>query len=212
MYTKKYNSAIFNEPTYNENALDIYSYSNNITDPISTKENMYSRQELEVPTEDAVEYILLTSRERNRSLYPNPAKYTLRLPAPIRMVTGVQVLSGTFPVGHGIEGSPIVVLDIKELNDIRMFSLEKSATAILQLKSGVNASFNNIDVGNNVPISYATPKDRVENLTVSLKDQVGNVFNLGTESSSGNVNEAIQWTVLLEVKFKRVKPMKSQRH
>ena len=81
------------------------------------------------------DYIVVTSNERDISVYPNPSKYVINLPSEFRNISCIEIVNGVIPDKNNVKNEPYLLLHIDELQDV-MVSTNKpiaDAFAILHM-------------------------------------------------------------------------------
>lgn len=206
MNTKVYNPRVQLNSGYDERLLEYNTYRNNYTEPPPQPLSLSTQPEF--ITEKR--YVHLSSATRNRYVYTNPARFRYDLTPNLRNVKSVKVIQGTLPNITAVNTHPVIFLDIDDFNYISIQGLGIDVVAALTLESSTATGFLNIDTKVLKCIQPPTQnmRDKVEYLTVTLRDGNGTVLTLGTENGNDPVDNSIQWSVLLEFEVLVPKPIK----
>jgi len=133
------------------------------------------------------DYIVVTSNERDISVYPNPSKYVINLPCEFRNISCIEIVNGVIPDKNNVKNEPYLLLHIDELQDV-MVSTNKpiaDAFAILHMAPPISPGyFINVDkkTFEHAVLNFKTPKASLSKLTISITDYDGNLFNFGDDS------------------------------
>jgi hypothetical protein len=196
MYTKVYPTSRFNssQSQFNEATLLDRTFKNSLTEPAPEVFQPANA----VPMSHQKHYITISSRDRDTTLYPNPAKFQVSLPIELRNVKAVKVVQGSFPNVTELTTVPFVYLDIPELNFMQVTSLDSQVTGVLQLKPLASSAFLGIDAPT-VACQYEfnNLKDRLARLNVSLRGPDGAQIEWTTET--GVPDSADQWYLSMEI-------------
>ena len=135
-------------------------------------------------------YLIVDSRDRNRTIYPNPNNYTIQfdngtdgnVQERFRNIVSIEIIDGHLP--DAITGAvPYLILDIPELNStyagtnnnlsntFAILNPESKGTTFARLKlatPGIN--------------KYRTPIASLKKMTFQFKDFNGNFYDFGTDS------------------------------
>lgn len=145
-------------------------------------------------------YINVDSRDRNVTSYPYTNRYRVNIEPRLKNVKEVQLISAVIPNQNSILDNGYVVLNIEELNNIKMTSPGlSSAFGILHLKSPTSSNFIISELGChlNTPTVFKQPKD-ISSLTISIHKPSGELFTFG--EASGSVLPQFQHSFLLSFK------------
>ena len=158
--------------------------------------------ENEISYKERTDYIIVTSSDRDISIYPNPSKYVLNLPFELKNISTIEIVNGVIPDKNNVQLEPYLLLNIEELQNV-MISNNKpiaNAFAILHMAPPIVAgSFINVDkkTFEHVVLNLKTPKASLSKLTLSITDSSGNLFNFGDDS--GGPLKALQNMFVLKV-------------
>lgn len=194
MYTKVYNPRI-QTSDYEDRQLEHYTYRNSITDPAPQP------FQTAVPTqfEDDYIYLHISSSSRNRTNFPNPAKFTFTPLQPIRNVKSVKVVQGTVPNIAAINTLPYVLLDIGNFNYLYDAQAGFDVASVLQFKSNPSAGYLTIDTDSSkTKWNDAKSRHEVKEIPLTLRAPDGSVVSLGSEAPLDPIDPSIQWSILLE--------------
>lgn len=197
----RYSKTNYTESNINQwnqnNYQDVYS------DSFNKKHSLTSEPTIEY--EEYIHYISISSKDRDRSVYPNVNHYCITLPQELKNISSVELIQGIIPAKNNVEAEPYLLLDIDELEEVVIsndINISKSF-AILQLTSPVTTGgFIQIDkrIHENTVKIYKTPRASLSKLTVSIKDYLGETFNFGNDTSPPTtINKALQNTFIFKV-------------
>lgn len=144
-------------------------------------------------------YVMINSKDRDTDIYIQPESYTIDLPTTFKNIESVRLVSGTIPDVANVRDEPFLFLDIKEFNDtyskfytssgninifdIIRFSDNVTSTKFIYLQPGLN-NF------------YKPVLAKLRRLTIRIRDQNGNLFSFGDDST---FNILRQHTFVLEL-------------
>lgn len=143
-----------------------------------------------VPDVEVYHAVVVSSNDRDTSVYPNPQYYRVVFDVPYRNVKRVELISAVIPnkaSSGSVLDQPILNVLVDELNhmDTTNTSINK-AFAVLPLKgaSQTTGGFIVPELGAvfNMPREYKTPLASLSQLTISIVDLNGALFNFGSDS------------------------------
>lgn len=191
-YTE-YNTKYFDQNNlknaYNENTNKAYSLS----------------QEPDIIYEEIEHYISVSSRDRNRTNYPNVNNYIVTFPVEFKNISSIELIQAIIPAQNDVEKEPYLLLTIDELPDVMISNDTHIANsfAILQLSSPVTAGgFVQIDkrIHENTVLTFRSPKANLAKMTITIRDCVGNLFDFGTDTDITNIpSKNLQNTFIFKV-------------
>lgn len=189
----EYNTTNYNSNDYNK----VYNKDFNV---------QYSvKNESDIQYEENSYYITVSSRDRDRSVYPDVNRYSINLPQEFRNIYSVELVQAIIPAKNDSEAEPYLLLDIDEVIDV-MISNDKHISdsfAILQTTSPTTVGgFMQIDkrIHENTVKYYKTPKASLAKITISIKDCLGNLFNFGSDTAlPSTVDKSLQNTFVFKI-------------
>ena len=189
----EYNSKQYEQNNYN----DVYNKDYNVQYSVTNESNItYSEYSY---------YITVSSKDRDRTVYPNVNRYSVSLPQEFKNITSVELIQAIIPAKNDADAEPYLLLDIDEINDV-MISNDRYVSesfAILQPSTPITSGgFMQIDkrIHENTVKQYKTPKANLSKLTISIKDCFGELFNIGSDSTPPtNPDKSIQNTLVFKV-------------
>jgi len=162
-------------------------------------------QEPDIVYKHVEHYISISSRDRNRTNYPNVNSYTVNLPMEFRNISSIELIQAIIPAQNDVDQEPYLLLTIDELPDV-MISNDKNIAnsfAILQLSAPITVGgFIQIDkrIHENTVLTFKTPKANLAKMTVSIRDCLGDLFNFGSDASLPNApSKSLQNTFIFKV-------------
>ena len=141
-------------------------------------------------------YLVISSADRDISLYPKSNYFVMNLDEEYRNISKIELIQAIVPDQNNITSEPYLLLKIKEL-DNTMQSNNKAvfeSFAILQMCSPtVAGSFLQIDkrIFENVILNYKTPKATLSKLTISITDSEGTPFDFGGDGTTNKANQSL---------------------
>ena len=161
------------------------NYSNNIDKDIIPLSII---NEPEIHYTKRIDYITISSKERDIINYPSPSQYVVNLPNEFRNVHSIEIINGVIPDQNNVRHEPYLLLNIQELVDVITSTdpIMSNSFAILHLACPITPGyFINVDkkTFEHVVLTYKTPKASLSKLTISITDSDGNLFNFGDDSS-----------------------------
>jgi hypothetical protein len=147
-------------------------------------------------------YLVVSSKDRDPVIYPNPNSFRLTLPKIYRNIHSVELIQAILPDKNSILSEPYIVLTVNELEDI-MESNDphiSDAFAILML-APPNAAGGFISVDNriheNTVLRYPTPKANLSTMTIKLTDFNGDLFNF--TNTPGIIDKQYENTFIFKI-------------
>lgn len=203
----------YNYESYNKN-----KYENNLIGDIDSKKIPLSiSHEPNIKYSKRIDYIHISSKERDLSNYPDPSNYVVNLPREFKNIVMVEIVAGVIPDRNNVLQEPYLLLKIDELSDIITSNdtVMSNSFAILHMARPTTAGyFIQVDkkTFEHVVLRYRTPKASLSKLTVSVTDLYGNLFNFGSDSSSVPLKELQNMFVLRITTLEKDRDQLSQRN
>jgi hypothetical protein len=179
----RYSKTNYSESNINQwngnNYKDVYSDNFNIKHSLTSEPT--------IQYEEYTHFISISSKDRDRNVYPDVNNYCITLPQELKNILSVQLIQGIIPAKNNVEAEPYLLLDIDELEEVVIsndINISKSF-AILQPSSPITTEgFIQIDkrIHENTVKIYKTPRASLSKLTVSIKDCLGQKINFGTDT------------------------------
>ena len=174
---------------------------NNVYD--KTYNTKYSiSQEPEIEYEETIQYLSVSSRDRDFVKYPNVNSYVVEFITEFKNISAIELVQAIIPAKNSVEEEPYLLLEIDEISDV-MFSKDRFITdsfAMLQLAAPTTAGgFIQIDkrIHENTVRYFKIPKASLSKMTITLRDCAGNIFNFGTDSNPPQ--KALQNTFIFKI-------------
>jgi len=191
-----YSQSNTNDWTTN-NYNDVYSDSYNTKYSLSNESN--------VEYEENTHYLSISSKDRDRNIYPNVNNYTIELPNEFKNIYSVELIQAIIPATNDADEEPYLLLNISEISDV-VLSNDKNISdsfAILQPTIPTKAGgFMQIDkrIHENTVKYYKTPKANLSRMSIRILDSLGDVFDFGTDTSIPNImNKTLQNTFIFKI-------------
>lgn len=193
----------YNDNDKNVRPLDNVSLNKELRNVYSENANkQYSLSyEPDINYSQRVEYLVVSSKDRNPILYPNSSHFVINLPKSYKNVKIVELIQAIIPDQNSVQMEPYLLLKIDEVESV-MESLDTNisdAFAILQMASPtVAGSFIQIDkrIFEHTGRIFKTPKASLQKLTINLTDSDGIGFNFG---GTGGILKAYQTTFVFKI-------------
>jgi len=176
---------------------DVYSDSYNTKHSLSNESN--------VEYEENTHYLSISSKDRDRTVYPNVNNYIIELPNEFKNIYSVELIQAIIPAKNNADEEPYLLLNIGEISDV-VLSNDKNISdsfAILQPNTPIKpAGFMQIDkrIHENTVKYYKTPKANLSRMTIKILDSLGDVFDFGTDTIPPNaIDETLQNTFIFKI-------------
>jgi len=188
--------------TYNKYDMEVNKYNTNINTndiPLSIK------NEPEIDYIKQIEYVTISSRDRDMSVYPSPNHYCIKLPHDLKNIYSVEIINGVIPDQNNVKQEPYLLLKIDELMYENMISVDKNmsdAFAILHMSPPISSGyFINVDkkTFEHTVLRFETPKASLSKLTVTLTDCDGVPFDFGAEPDPNVPAKSLQNTFIFRI-------------
>lgn len=189
------------EPS-NENSFRNLNYNDTFSQDFNKQLSV--QQEPTITYEKRVHYLVISSADRNVSLYPSSSNFTIDIDDSLyKNIVSIELIQSTIPDKNFVQSEPYLLLNIEEFksNNV-MYSLNKPISdsfAILLMSPPTTAgSFIQLDkrLHENTPIVFQTPKSKLSRFTITVTDADGNIFDFG---GSGSTAKATQVTFALKI-------------
>lgn len=137
--------------------------------------------------EQQIHYLVVSSKDRNTTLYPNVNRYVIHLPREYRNIHSIELIQAIIPDKQQVTDEPYLLLKIDEIEDL-MASNDRGisdAFAVLQIAPPTTTGgFIHIDkrIHENVIKYYHTPKSSLSKMSITITDQDSNVFDFGADT------------------------------
>jgi len=164
-----------------DNQLYSNVYANEFNQPLSVN------QENKIEYEEVVQYLTISSKDRDVNTYPTPSRYSINFQTELKNIVSIELIQAIIPDKNSVLAEPYLLLKIEELEDV-MISTDRNisdAFAILQLAPPITSGgFIMIDkrIHEHTVKYFRTPKASLNKMTVSVTDAYGTPFNFGADS------------------------------
>ena len=154
--------------------------------------------------EKIVNFIKISSKDRNIAKYPSPSSYVIEFPDDYKNIDTIQLIQATIPDQNNILAEPYILLKIAEI-DTTIQSIDPDFTntfMLLQLNTALTSPNGFIQVDQLYPASFKqfrTPKASISRFTIQLTKQDGTPFNFGTDNTSYPLNSLLQNTFIFQI-------------
>jgi hypothetical protein len=158
-------------------------------------------QEPDITYQQRENYLIVSSADRDTSIYPNSSNFVIQLQKEYKNVISVELIQAIVPDKNNVTSEPYLLLKVKEFENT-MESNNKQiydSFAILQVcQPTVADSFLQIDkrIFENVTLNYRTPRASLSKLTIEVTDAEGNIFSFG---GSGTTSKAYQCLFVFKI-------------
>ena len=136
--------------------------------------------------------LIVDSRSRDRSIFPNPNNYTIQfdngddgnVQEKLRNIVSIQLVDGHLPDFTSDTSNPYITLDIPELYGTYLGNNNhlSNTFAVLHIETK-GTSFSRIKMQNPQTNYYKTPIAQLNKLTFQFKDYQGNFYDFGTDTT-----------------------------
>ena len=165
-------------------------------------------QEPNIEYDTITHYLVVSSRDRDTTVYPSPSQYTIHLQDEFKNVTSMELIQAIIPDKNSVTAEPYLLLKIDEIEEV-MHSNDRNisdAFAILQMADPVTTGgFIQIDkrIHENVIAYFTTPKSALSKLSINITDLSGTHFNFGSDSPAPL--KALQNTFVFKIETREKK-------
>lgn len=159
-------------------------------------------QEPNIEYEETVNYIVVSSKDRDVSQYPNVNRYMIDLPSEFKNIKTIELIQAILPDQNNIKLEPYILLKIEELEDV-MVSNDRNisdAFAIIQICCpAIDGGFINMDtkIHEKTVKFFKTPKASLSRMTIRVTDYAGVLFDFG--SATPGLTKTYQNTFVFKV-------------
>ena len=187
----------------NTNDWNTNNYNDVYGDSYNTKHSLSNESNVEY--EENTHYLSISSKDRDRTIYPSVNNYTIELPNEFKNIYSVELIQAIIPATNNVEDEPYLLLNIGEISDV-VLSNDKNISdsfAILQPNTPIKSGgFMQIDkrIHENTVKYYKTPKANLSRMTIKILDSLGDVFYFGDDTTPPNViNKTLQNTFIFKI-------------
>ena len=191
-------SVKLNVNTANNNNFAQNDIETNFSNKQSFNKQLSISQEPDIKYEKTDNYLVISSVDRDTTIYPSSSYFVIDLQKEYRNITEIELIQAIIPDTNNVLSEPYLLLNVKELENI-MDSNNKyisESFAMLQLCPPVTSgTFIQLDkrISENVILNYRTPKARLSRMSISVTNSLGNVFEFsGTSGGDGTINKSTQ--------------------
>jgi len=181
------------QPSFNYNTVQVAAASPSnlpVNYPLSPATNMSIQQEPNIVYAEKDHFLVLSSNDRNTTLYPSPNHYRITFDTPYKNVKKVELVSAVIPdqaASGSVLSQPVLNILIDELNHLEHSNKNiNSAFAVLPLKGPSSSGkfiVPELGAAFNMPHEYAVPLASLSSLTISIVDLNGTLFNFGSDTA-----------------------------
>jgi hypothetical protein len=197
----RYSQSQYSE--YNTKQYDQNNFNNAYNPTYNVKHSL--TQEPDIEYEEFVHYLSISSRDRNRSVYPNVNNYTITFPVEFRNISSVELIQAIIPATNDADKEPYLLLDIDEIPDVMISNDKYISDSFAMLQPTIpttTGGFMQIDkrIHENTVKIFKTPKANLSKMTISIKDCLGNRFDFGSDTSLPTVvDKTLQNTFIFKI-------------
>jgi hypothetical protein len=161
--------------------------------------------EPEIKYEDYEYYLVVRSEDRDITNYPQPQSYRVPIEHELKNIHSIELIEGYIPDKNSVTQEPYLVLDIPELRDHPMIctdSMISNAFTLLQMSQPVSAGyfiwFDKRTHENTIKY-YRNSKANLKNITINIRDHLGNLFDFGDDTVGSPPNKPLQNMFIFKV-------------
>lgn len=171
----------------NKKKFEQNNYTNNFSKDFNRQLSV--EQELNIEYKKHNNYLTISSKDRDVSIYPKSTQFVIDLDTEYRNITSVELITAIIPDQGAVQQEPFLLLNIKELDVLNKSNNKQicDSFAMLQLTPPtVSGTFIQIDkrTFENTTLEYHTPKSRLSKMSITVTDLDGNVFNFGGDTTT----------------------------
>lgn len=194
MYTKIRPRYYESSPAYDPRQMEYMTYRNQISDPVG-------QTDPDIQYDHERKFLFVSSFNRDRAQYPDPAHFKVRFPGPYRDIVSIELAAGVLPNQGDIHQDGYVLLDIPELNHIQCVD-GSSMFGILGLQYHPNSGFFNLDKSNTtaMPATFSPPKARLDSISITMRHPDGSQVLFGNEAVDTPADLALQTSLTFEIR------------
>ena len=137
-------------------------------------------------------YVLINSKDRDFTAYPQPENYVVKMPTTFRDVVNIKLVSGTVPDLNNARDEPFLILDIDELNNTysRIYSTNQQLNIfdLIRFSDNVTSS-KHIYVQEGKQNMYKPYMGTLDRMTIKIKDQDGALFSFGDDTITSDARQ-----------------------
>lgn len=155
------------------------------------------QQEPEIEYTSINHYVTVTSKDRDRTKYPDVSKYVVDFPYDLKNIYSIELIQAIIPDKNNITAEPYLLLKIDEVKDV-MLSTDRNIAdsfAILPIMPPVvPGGFIELDkrIHENTVKYFQIPKANLSRMSVSITDADGRLFDFGADTSGASPAKALQ--------------------
>lgn len=195
---------------YNNNPVQQFNQNDMLNrHSIETTSSSQFNSQLSVQQEPSIEYekrehyLVVTSLNRNTTQYPNQNHYQITLDKEYKNVYQIELIQSILPDKNNITQEPYILLKVDEITET-MDSVDTAISqsfAILCLPSPTG-NFLVIDkrIHENVVRTFIQPKAKLDKITITVSDHLGQPFNFGSGTEKQLQNTFVFKLTTLEKK------------
>jgi len=196
---RRYQRTVFeqhNSNLYNNNELNRVFLNN--------PEQLSTKQEPNIEYEQVPYYFVVSSQDRDVSLYPNVSNYVVHLPREFKNIHSIEMIQAIIPDKNSVTSEPFLLLKIEELEDTMVSPNRNIADAfgIIQLCSPVTSGgfiVTDKRTYENTVKYFKIPKATLSKVTVSITTYDGTLFNFGNDTPNPPNKQFQNWFVFMVV-------------
>jgi hypothetical protein len=191
---QRINTEEFNKNQYKSNDFKNV-FSNDFNQQLSVS------QEPDIKYEKRDNYLIVSSKDRDTSVYPSSSNFVIQLQQEYKNITSVELIQAIVPDKNNVTVEPYLLLKVNEFENT-MESNNKhiyDSFAVLQVcQPTVPDSFLQIDkrIFENVTLNYRTPRASLSKITIQITNSDGSIFDFG---GSGTTAKAYQCLFVFKI-------------
>ena len=163
-------------------------------------------------------YIVIDSRDRNRTLWPTPSHFEVKLEPSntysgatlshhYKNIKSIELISAVYPVAGGNSNEPCLYVCIPELEgSFDGTSLASTKAFARLIPSNTTQYFNYTDLNESNKLVFEAQGKRLDRLTIQIKKHDDTFVSFGTDTSPPTAPNALL-QVNLVFKIKTVEPL-----
>lgn len=188
-----------NTDEYNKNHYTSNDFKTVFSDNFNQQLSITGEPDIKYETRE--NYLVVSSADRDTSVYPSSSNFVIQLEKEYKNITSVELIQAIVPDKNSVTDEPYLLLKVREFENT-MDSNNKqvyNSFAILQVcPPTVANSFLQIDkrIFENVTLHYRTPRANLSKITIQITDAEGNIFDFG---GSGTTTKAYQCLFVFKI-------------
>lgn len=191
---KKINNEEYNKNQYTSNDFKNV-FSNEFNQQLSVS------QEPDIKYEKRENYLIVSSADRDTSIYPSSSNFVIQLQQEYKNITSVELIQAIVPDKNDVTAEPYLLLKVNEFENTMESNNKQiyNSFAILQVcQPTVPNSFLQIDkrIFENVTLNYRTPRASLSKITIQITNSEGSIFDFG---GSGATTKATQCLFVFKI-------------